>query len=66
MWVEYDGAAVEKPAEVAEEVTSNGAEKTEYFDVIVSDVRAKEDLTFSVQKLNTEGKRLLAPSISPA
>ena len=33
----------------------SGALKTEYLDVIISDVRVTPSLTFSVQVLNTEG-----------
>lgn len=53
IWKEYD-----EEAEVAAQVeTSNdsGPLKQEYLDVIVSDVRTKDGLAFSVQILNTEG-----------
>lgn len=53
MWTDYDETA-EKEVE-STEAPVDGAQKTEYFDVIVSDVRPREELTFSVQKLNTEG-----------
>jgi staphylococcal nuclease domain-containing protein 1 len=52
IWSEYDEEAekVEAPAEEA-----NGPLKTQYIDVIVSDVRTSNGLSFSVQILNTEG-----------
>ena len=42
--------------EVAPTVDTSSALAPEYLDIIVSDVRAKNDFTFSVQILNTEGK----------
>ncbi|KAI0675045.1 transcription factor [Trametes maxima] len=53
IWKEYDEEAeqaVEAPKEDA-----NGPLKTEYLDVIVSDVRTKPQFAFSIQILNTEG-----------
>ncbi|KAJ7251525.1 hypothetical protein B0H12DRAFT_1119396 [Mycena haematopus] len=52
IWSEYDEEAekVEAPAEEA-----TGPLKPEYIDVIVSDVRTLNGLSFSVQILNTEG-----------
>ncbi|EJF65082.1 transcription factor [Dichomitus squalens LYAD-421 SS1] len=53
IWKDYDEQAeqvVEAPQEEA-----NGALKTEYIDVIISDVRIKPSFGFSVQILNTEG-----------
>jgi staphylococcal nuclease domain-containing protein 1 len=55
MWKDFDAEA-EKAAEAAaatEDDTS--ALKTEYMDVIISDIRTHGSLTFSVQILNTEG-----------
>lgn len=54
LWRDYDGEA-EKAAQAAstESVTPL---KPEYMDVIISDVRTKNGLSFSVQILNTEGK----------
>lgn len=53
MWKDYDEEAAEP--EVPEQ-TDGSALKTEYIDVIISDVRPKNGLTFSVQILNTEGE----------
>ncbi|OBZ67115.1 Nuclease domain-containing protein 1 [Grifola frondosa] len=53
VWKDYDEEA-EKAAEVAHE-NDDGALKPEYLDVIISDVRAKNEFNFSVQILNTEG-----------
>ncbi|KAI0356228.1 transcription factor [Trametes cingulata] len=53
IWKDYDEEAeqaVEAPKEDA-----NGPLKTEYLDVIVSDVRTKPHFGFSIQILNTEG-----------
>ncbi|KAI0829618.1 transcription factor [Trametes gibbosa] len=53
IWKEYDEEAeqaVEAPKEDA-----NGPLKTEYLDVIISDVRTKPQFAFSIQILNTEG-----------
>lgn len=52
MWRNYDENAevVEEP-----ETTDDGALKTEYQDIIISDVRTTNGLVFSVQILNTEG-----------
>ncbi|KAF8919792.1 hypothetical protein CPB85DRAFT_720768 [Mucidula mucida] len=52
IWKDYDESAEVEP-EVQED--ANGPLKSEYLDVIVSDIRAKNDFTFSVQILNTEG-----------
>jgi hypothetical protein len=46
---------VARQAEVEQEEDFS-ARKTEYIDVIVSDVRTKNGFNFSVQILNTEGK----------
>lgn len=53
IWQNYDEDA-EKEA-VAQPEENDAALKSEYLDVIVSDVRTKNDLNFSVQVLNTEG-----------
>ncbi|KAH9929615.1 transcription factor [Epithele typhae] len=52
MWKDFDEAAevMETPVE-----ETNGPLKTEYLDVIISDVRTKPSFAFSVQILNTEG-----------
>ncbi|EMD37728.1 hypothetical protein CERSUDRAFT_154557 [Gelatoporia subvermispora B] len=53
IWKEYD-----EEAEAAVEVPQEGeteALRPEYLDVIISDVRTKNGLNFSVQILNTEG-----------
>jgi len=54
IWSDYDEDAV-RQAEVEQEEDLS-ARKTEYIDVIVSDVRTKNGFSFSVQILNTEGK----------
>ncbi|KAF9481526.1 hypothetical protein BDN70DRAFT_830817 [Pholiota conissans] len=55
VWSTYD----EETAKAAETVVENDSEagplKSEYLDVIVSDVRTKNGFAFSVQILNTEG-----------
>ncbi|KAF6760252.1 transcription factor [Ephemerocybe angulata] len=53
IWADYDEEA-EKAAAPSEEVDDNGALKTEYLDIIISDVRTS-NFGFSVQILNTEG-----------
>ncbi|KAL1728856.1 hypothetical protein EV714DRAFT_252339 [Schizophyllum commune] len=45
----------DEKVEVAPTVDTSSALAPEYLDIIVSDVRAKNDFTFSVQILNTEG-----------
>lgn len=53
IWTDYDeGAEIE--AEVQQE-NDDAPLKSEYLDVIISDVRTKNGLNFSVQVLNTEG-----------
>lgn len=55
MWREYDEEA-EKAAEVAAASANDTSPlKTEYMDIIISDIRPGSSLTFSVQILNTEG-----------
>ncbi|KAF9529408.1 transcription factor [Crepidotus variabilis] len=55
IWGDYDEEAV-KAAAAAEEVkTDSGPLKSEYIDIIISDVRVKNGFSFSVQILNTEG-----------
>lgn len=54
IWSDYD-EDVARQAEVDQEEDFS-ARKTEYIDVIVSDVRTKNGFNFSVQILNTEGK----------
>jgi staphylococcal nuclease domain-containing protein 1 len=53
MWKDYEEAAEVEPAP-AEDTTV--PLKSEYLDVIVSDVRVNNGFSFSVQILNTEGK----------
>ena len=55
IWSEYDPEA--EAAAVEEERKAQDIQplKTEYLDVIISDVRTRNGLTFSVQILNTEG-----------
>jgi staphylococcal nuclease domain-containing protein 1 len=52
IWTDFDAEAA--APEVPEEV-NNGPLKTEYLDVIISDVRTRDKFSFSVQILNTEG-----------
>jgi hypothetical protein len=54
IWHDYDEEAENEA--VAQPEESDTALKSEYLDVIVSDVRPRNDLTFSVQILHTEGK----------
>ncbi|KAF9012412.1 transcription factor [Cyathus striatus] len=54
IWADYDEESV--PSAVDEVESSNvGPLKTEYLDVIISDVRTRNGLGFSIQILNTEG-----------
>ncbi|TFL04337.1 transcription factor [Pterulicium gracile] len=53
MWSDYDEAA--ESAAQAEAEPTTGPLKSEFMDVIVSDVRTHNGLTFSIQILNTEG-----------
>lgn len=53
LWLDYDENA-EKEEEVASAETE-GPLKTEYLDVVISDVRTHNGVTFSIQILNTEG-----------
>jgi len=46
---------VEQQAEAQKNVDDTQPLKSEYLDVIVSDVRPSHGFTFSVQVLNTEG-----------
>ncbi|KAJ7287431.1 hypothetical protein C8J57DRAFT_1283899 [Mycena rebaudengoi] len=52
IWKDYDEEAVKAEAPVED---ASGPLKTEYIDVIVSDVRTAPGFGFSVQILNTEG-----------
>ncbi|KAL5528449.1 hypothetical protein ACEPAF_7585 [Sanghuangporus sanghuang] len=55
LWKDYDPeteAAAEEEERSAQDIQ---ALKTEYLDVIISDVRTRDGLSFSVQVLNTEG-----------
>lgn len=53
IWSEYDAQA--EQAEVPEQDEDTGALKPEYHDVIISDTRTHNGLTFSIQILDTEG-----------
>jgi staphylococcal nuclease domain-containing protein 1 len=53
LWAEYDEEA--DAAAQAEAETVDSPLKSDFFDVIVSDVRSHNGLTFSIQKLNTDG-----------
>ncbi|KAG1716638.1 hypothetical protein ID866_516 [Astraeus odoratus] len=52
LWQDYD---VEKAAQAASMGETMAPLKPEYIDIIISDVRTKNGLNFSVQILNTEG-----------
>ncbi|KAH8079445.1 transcription factor [Cristinia sonorae] len=52
IWADYDEEA---EAAAVPEADDNAALKTEYLDIIISDVRTHNGLNFSVQILNTEG-----------
>ncbi|PSR73928.1 hypothetical protein PHLCEN_2v10286, partial [Hermanssonia centrifuga] len=54
IWSDYDEEAEKAAAEEPQE-TDGGPLKTEYQDVIISDVRVHNGLNFSIQILNTEG-----------
>ncbi|THV02345.1 transcription factor [Dendrothele bispora CBS 962.96] len=54
MWADYDEEA-EAAAQNATAESESGPLKTEYLDVIISDVRTRNGFGFSVQILNTEG-----------
>ncbi|KIJ67884.1 hypothetical protein HYDPIDRAFT_25347 [Hydnomerulius pinastri MD-312] len=54
VWQDYDEEA-EKAAQAAPAEDDVAPMKPEYLDVIISDVRTKNGLNFSVQILNTEG-----------
>ena len=58
MWSTYDEEASNAAEAVAEIANETGPLKSEYLDVIVSDVRTKNGFAFSVQILNTEGENL--------
>ncbi|KAF8638063.1 hypothetical protein AX16_010695 [Volvariella volvacea WC 439] len=53
MWSNYE--ETDQTPEAETETKTDGPLKTEYLDVIVSDVRTKNGFNFSVQILNTEG-----------
>ncbi|PPQ63489.1 hypothetical protein CVT24_005146, partial [Panaeolus cyanescens] len=53
IWSDFDEEAVKQ--EASDEENESGPLKSEYLDVIVSDVRTKNGFTFSVQILNTDG-----------
>jgi hypothetical protein len=55
LWEDYDEEA-EKAAQAPPSEDDAGRLKSEYLDVIISDVRAKDNFSFSVQILNTEGE----------
>ncbi|KAF5321013.1 hypothetical protein D9619_001893 [Psilocybe cf. subviscida] len=55
IWSTYDEASSKAAEEAAEQEAVVGPLKSEYLDIIVSDVRTKSGFSFSVQILNTEG-----------
>lgn len=55
MWSDYDEEAEKAAAEAAPTDGDIAALKTEYLDIIVSDVRVTNGFGLSVQILNTEG-----------
>ena len=57
MWEDYNEEA-DKAAQVPPAEDDAGCLKSEYLDVIISDVRTGNGFSFSVQILNTEGKPL--------
>jgi staphylococcal nuclease domain-containing protein 1 len=54
LWENYDGAP-EKAARAPPTEDDPGRLKSEYLDAIISDVRAENGFSFSVQISNTEG-----------
>jgi staphylococcal nuclease domain-containing protein 1 len=61
MWKDYDEEKEKAEEAAAAAVDDTSAMKTEYMDVIISDIRPQASLTFSVQILNTEGTVPRAP-----
>jgi hypothetical protein len=61
MWKDYDEEKEKAEEAAAAAVDDTSAMKTEYMDVIISDIRPQASLTFSVQILNTEGAVLPRP-----
>jgi staphylococcal nuclease domain-containing protein 1 len=61
MWKDYDEEKEKAEEAAAAAVDDTSAMKTEYMDVIISDIRPQAALTFSVQILNTEGTVPRAP-----
>jgi staphylococcal nuclease domain-containing protein 1 len=55
IWSEYDEEAEKAAAAVEASQSDTGPLKSEYLDIIISDVRTRNGLNFSVQILNTEG-----------
>ncbi|EJD02961.1 transcription factor [Fomitiporia mediterranea MF3/22] len=55
LWKDYDADAEAAAQEEASKSEYVQALKTEYLDIIISDVRTNNGLTFSIQVLNTEG-----------
>ncbi|PFH51564.1 hypothetical protein AMATHDRAFT_3013 [Amanita thiersii Skay4041] len=54
IWADFDEEA-EKALQAQAQATESEPLKTEYLDVIISDVRTRNGFSFSVQILNTEG-----------
>ncbi|TFK44793.1 hypothetical protein BDQ12DRAFT_702162 [Crucibulum laeve] len=54
IWADYDEESA-SAAEAATEESDTGPLKSEYLDIIISDVRTRNEFSFSVQILNTEG-----------
>ncbi|KAK7053364.1 hypothetical protein VNI00_003990 [Paramarasmius palmivorus] len=54
IWHDYDEEA-DLAAQAESQTDDNGPMKSEYLDVIISDIRPKNGFQFSVQILNTEG-----------
>jgi staphylococcal nuclease domain-containing protein 1 len=55
LWKDYDESSIQQEEEVVQEEDSSPAKPT-YHDIIISDVRTHNGITFSVQILNTEGR----------
>lgn len=66
MWSDYDEEAEKAAAEAAPAEGDVAPLKTEYLDIIISDVRISNGFTFSVQILNTEGMFPSSETIRPS
>lgn len=59
IWSKYQEESIKVTS--LPEVNESGPLKSEYLDVIISDIRTKNGFSFSVQILNTEGEYVVCP-----